>query len=67
MDAGLQDNIFEILKIKTETFQYINKYCAICIDEMSLKTHLFYNIARDRVGLENMGYLDSYIFLVICS
>jgi len=58
MDAGLQDNIFEILKIKTETFQDINKYCAICIDEMSLKTHLFYNIARDRV-IGKHGNLDS--------
>jgi len=41
--TGLQDNIFKFLEIKTNTFQDINKYCVICIDEMSLKAHLFYN------------------------
>lgn len=60
IDAGLQDNVFELLKIKTDTFKDINKYCVICIDEMSLKAHLFYNISRDRViGFENTGCLNS--------
>lgn len=60
IDTGLQDNIFELLKIKTDTFKDINKYCVICIDEMSLKAHLFYNISRDRViDFENTGCLNS--------
>jgi len=58
--TGLQDNIFKFLEIKTNTFQDINKYCVICIDEMSLKAHLFYNISRDTViGLEDIGCLNS--------
>lgn len=56
----MQDNVFELLKIKTDTFQDINKYCVLCIDEMSLKAHLFYNISRDMViGFENIGCLNS--------
>lgn len=45
---GVQSIAFELLKIKIETLE-INKYCVICIDEMSLKANLFYNSTRDKV------------------
>lgn len=49
IDPGLQDNIFQMLKTKVDLLEEINKYCIICMDERSLKTHLFYNITRDKV------------------
>lgn len=59
---GVQCTAFEILKIKIETLQKINKYCVICFDEISLKANLFYNSTRDKVidfediGLDNIKY-----------
>lgn len=53
---GVQSIAFELLKIKIETLEEINKYCVICIDEMSLKANLFYNSTRDKViGFEDLG------------
>lgn len=34
IDSGLQDNVLQILKIKVDALDEINKYCIICIDEM---------------------------------
>lgn len=60
IDPGVQDNIFQILKLKVDSLAEINKYCIICIDEMSLKKHLFYNITRDKViGFEDIGQSHS--------
>lgn len=59
INPGLQDNVFQMLKIKINDLPDINKYCILCIDEMSL-THLFYNITTDKViGFEDIGYLQS--------
>lgn len=56
MIPGVQSIAFELLKIKIETLEEINKYCVICIDEMSLKANLFYNSTRDKViGFEDLG------------
>ena len=34
----------------------IEKYCSICIDEMSIKAALSYNVYHDKIdGFENMG------------
>ncbi|XP_071577608.1 uncharacterized protein [Temnothorax nylanderi] len=53
---GLQENVFQTLKMKTDVLSEINKYCILCIDEMSLKAHLFYNITTDKViGFEDIG------------
>lgn len=60
--STLESAAFEILKIKIETLQEINKYCVICFDEISLKANLFYNSTRDKVidfediGLDNIKY-----------
>lgn len=60
VDPGLQDNVIEMLKTKVEALQEINKYYVICIDEMSLKMHLFYNVTRDRIiGFDNTAYSES--------
>lgn len=61
IDSGLQDHVFQILKIKVDALDEINKYCIICIDKMSLKKHLFYNITRDKIiGFEDINDLQSY-------
>jgi hypothetical protein len=61
LTPGIQSVAFDLLKIKTETFKEIDKYCVLCIDEMSLKAHLFYNSTRDRViGFEDMGSDNMY-------
>lgn len=53
---GIQNVAFHILKIKTETFKEIDKYCVLCLDEMSLKAQLFYNLTTDKViGFEDTG------------
>lgn len=53
---GIQNVTFNILKIKTETLKEIDKYCILCLDEMSLKAHLFYNLTRDKIiGFEDLG------------
>jgi len=64
----LQENVFKILKIKIDNLPEINKYCIFCIDEMSLKSHLFYNITTDKViGFENIGYSQKNSQLPACN
>lgn len=39
--------------MKVDCFQEENKYCVLCIDEMSIKANLFYNRVTDSIiGLE---------------
>ena len=54
---GLQNNVFDILKAKVSNFETnLDKYCILCMDEASLKSHLFYNINQDTVyGFEDLG------------
>lgn len=57
-----------MLKIKIESLDEINKYCIICIDKMSLKKHLFYNITRNKViGFEDPQSYKSSINCIKCS
>lgn len=61
IDPELQDKVFQILKLKVDSLDEINKYCVICIDKMSLKKYLFYNITRDKIiGFEDIGYFQSH-------
>lgn len=48
-NPGLNPIIFEALQFKIKNFADIDKNCSLCIDEMSLKSHLFYNISKDQV------------------
>lgn len=53
---GVNNIILNILKLKVETLQEIDKNCVICFDEMSIKNHLFYNVTTDEViGFEDLG------------
>jgi hypothetical protein len=54
--AGLNDNVFEGLKFKVDSLKDIDKNCCLCLDEMSIKSHLFYIIGNDEViGFEDLG------------
>lgn len=54
--AGINESLFKLLKMKVDKIPAIEKICVLCIDEMSLKTNLFYNFATDTIiGLEDNG------------
>jgi len=54
--SGVNDVVFQILKIKAELLEDCDKYCTLCIDEMSLKAYLNYDSKTDEIiGLEDLG------------
>lgn len=56
INAGLNEAIFYTLKLKVENFTDENKLCSLCVDEISIKSHLFYQIGLDEViGFEDFG------------
>lgn len=53
-NPGLNDILFEAIAFKTKDFHILDKNCSICIDEMSIKSHFFYNISKDEIiGFDN--------------
>lgn len=61
MPPGLNDFIFSILKAKVQTLETRARDCTLCLDEMSLKTHLFYDRGRDEiVGLHQTDHNKTY-------
>ncbi|KYN18642.1 hypothetical protein ALC57_09042 [Trachymyrmex cornetzi] len=44
---GINNKIFEALKLKLNSLPLIERHCILCADEMSLKSHLFYNISKN--------------------
>lgn len=62
ISPGLNDIVFERLRIKIENLRLLDKYCCISIDTMSLKASLFYIINRDMViGFHDTGYTKSFL------
>ncbi|CAG9827175.1 unnamed protein product, partial [Diabrotica balteata] len=50
------DQIFDALTLKVNTMLDQDKHCSICIDEMSIKSNLFFDTGRDEiVGLYDIG------------
>lgn len=50
------DKLFHILRMKVANFREEDKLCTLCVDEMSIKTNLFYNKMSDLVvGFEDHG------------
>lgn len=50
---GLQDALFETIKIKVDRFNEMDRHTLLCFDEICIKKHTFYNIATDEIiGLE---------------
>lgn len=49
-NTGLNNpKLFDMIKMKVSSFKEQNKYCVLCIDEMSIKANLFYDRTTDSV------------------
>lgn len=60
IEPGINDKIFESLAIKLLSLPAIERHCILCIDEMCLKSHLFYNVSQDNIiGFQDTGYEKS--------
>nr|CAI5848512.1 unnamed protein product [Callosobruchus analis] len=50
------NNKLKALEIKAKTMKKMDKHCLLCIDEMSLKSNLFYRTKSDEIiGFEDIG------------
>ena len=43
--TGISQSALKIIKKKVDSMNELQKLCTLCMDEMSLKTNLFYDIA----------------------
>ena len=56
MATGIPQATLNLLKEKVAHMNEMEKLCTLCVDEISLKTHLFYNVSDDKiVGVEDFG------------
>ncbi|KAF2890894.1 hypothetical protein ILUMI_15279, partial [Ignelater luminosus] len=55
INPGFKDFIFSAIQIRVNTLGTLARDCVLCLDEMSLKTFLFYNISQDSI----VGYHHS--------
>jgi hypothetical protein len=49
LKPGLNDFMFNFLSFKTKNFLPEALECILFSDEMSIKTHLFYNVSKDKI------------------
>lgn len=62
ISPGLNDIIFDMIKKKVVQFTPLDRLCIICMDEVSLKANLYYNISRDEIiGLEDHGHKKKFL------
>ncbi|KAI4461421.1 transposase protein [Holotrichia oblita] len=48
-----------MVKCKIDNYNEMNRFCILCVDEMTIKSNLFYCIGDDRIiGFENYGQND---------
>nr|CAH7737930.1 unnamed protein product [Callosobruchus chinensis] len=53
INPGFNDFIFGLLELRAKMFNEKERDCIVCLDEIALKPHLFYNISNDKiVGFE---------------
>jgi hypothetical protein len=52
---GLNEVVFNTLKLKLDTFQQEDKLCMLCVDEMSIKANMFYIGLDSVIGLDDVG------------
>ncbi|XP_011862965.1 PREDICTED: uncharacterized protein LOC105559356 [Vollenhovia emeryi] len=56
MPPGLNDNVLNALRLKIKSLSPAERHCSLCVNEMQLRPHLFYNLSRDRiVGFHDTG------------
>lgn len=49
INPGFNDFIFRLLEFRVRRMKEKEKDCLLVLDEMSLKSHLFYDISRDKI------------------
>jgi len=54
--SGLNDILFEYLTFKANNLSDESKDCVLCIDEMAIKSNLYYNISKDLI----VGFNETY-------
>lgn len=47
--SGFNDFIFKVIECRTKLINIKQKDCLLCLDEISLKSNLFYDISRDTI------------------
>ena len=52
--TGLNEDMLKVIQHRLENVKAIEKYCTLCVDEMALKSHLFYDRKTDKI----VGLLD---------
>lgn len=54
---GIQnDALYNCLKVKLQNMANVDRNCILCMDEMALKSSLFYHIGRDEIiGIKDYG------------
>ena len=54
--AGISQGVLKAIQQKVAHMNDMKKLCTLCIDEISLKIHLYYSIPADKIiGLEDFG------------
>jgi hypothetical protein len=55
--TALNECILYLLEYKFKSLKPIQKHCTLCVDEIALKSHLFYNRKLDTiVGIKDLGH-----------
>jgi len=58
---GFNDNIFKTIALKVSKMPPENKFSLLCLDEMSIKSGLFFNIGNDEIiGFDDKGNGKSF-------
>ncbi|KYM83301.1 hypothetical protein ALC53_06225 [Atta colombica] len=47
--SSINNKIFEAMKLKLNSLSLTETLCILCVNEMNLKIHLFYNISSDKI------------------
>ena len=54
--SGISEGILKAIQQKVLHMKDMEKICTLCIDEISLKSHLYYSVPDDKIiGLEDFG------------
>lgn len=53
---GFNEFIFRLLELRIQIFKEKEKDCIICLDEIAIKSHFFYDIGQDKI----VGFQEAY-------
>jgi len=60
INPGLNDFLFKVLAVKANSMTMKAKECILCVNEMSLKSFLYFDFKKDEIiGFHNTGFIKS--------